>query len=285
MQLATPSEGATSNDDAWDDLPPLDGLNLFDRRRLKPNALVLAESDDENQYPLLIAGQSGAGRSLAFAGDSTWRWPMHGFGAEHRRFWRQCILWLARKDRPTGSSAWVRLATRRVNRGSRLDLVCGANDPQFMPVSAARMDVEVETPDGGRLPLKTRKKGSGWSASFREALEPGDYVVHVAAHGGDVQLGTAEARFLVPQQDLELDRPASDPELLAQLSRRTSETGGALLAPEQLPALLADLASQPPVVKKEVLAKITYWDTWPFLLLFVALLTVEWYLRKRWGLV
>ena len=285
MQLATPSEGATSNDDAWDDLPPLDGLNLFDRRRLKPNALVLAESDDENQYPLLIAGQSGAGRSLAFAGDSTWRWPMHGFGVEHRRFWRHCVLWLARKDRPTGSSAWVRLATRRVNRGSRLDLVCGVNDPQFMPVSTARMDVEVETPDGGRLPLKTRKKGSGWSASFRETLDPGDYVVHVAAQEGDVQLGTAEARFLVPQQDLELDRPASDPELLAQLSRRTSETGGALLAPEQLPALLADLASQPPVVKKEVLAKITYWDTWPFLLLFVALLTVEWYLRKRWGLV
>lgn len=147
------------------------------------------------------------------------------------------------------------------------------------------MDVEVETPDGGRLPLKTRKKGSSWSASFRETLEPGDYVVHVAAQEGDVQLGTAEARFLVPQQDLELDRPASDPELLAQLSQRTSETGGAPLAPEQLPALLADLASQPPVVKKEVLAKITYWDTWPFLLLFVALLTVEWYLRKRWGLV
>ena len=285
MQLDSPSEEATSNDAAWNKLPPLDGLNLFDRRQLKPNALVLAESDDENQYPLLVAGQPGAGRSLAFAGDSTWRWPMHGFGAEHRRFWRQCILWLAKKDRPTDSRAWIRLATRRVKQGGRLDLVCGANDPQFMPISTARIDVEVETPDGARLTLKTRRKGSNWSASFRDTLEPGDYVVHVVAYEGDDQLGTAKARFLVPQQDLELDRPASDPGLLAQLSQLTSETGGASLAPEQLPVLLADLARQPPVFKKEVLAKITYWDTWPFLLLFVALLTAEWYLRKRWGLV
>ena len=29
----------------------------------------------------------------------------------------------------------------------------------------------------------------------------------------------------------------------------------------------------------------TFWDKWSFFLALVGLLTVEWYLRKRWGLV
>ena len=64
----------------WDQLPPLDGANLFDRRDLKPNAAVLAEADDSRRHPLLVAGQPGDGRVLAFAGDSTWRWQMQGLG-------------------------------------------------------------------------------------------------------------------------------------------------------------------------------------------------------------
>ena len=39
---------------------------------------------------------------MAFAGDSTWHWWMHGFEAAHKRFWRQIVLWLARKDQADG---------------------------------------------------------------------------------------------------------------------------------------------------------------------------------------
>jgi hypothetical protein len=65
----------------------------------------------------------------------------------------------------------------------------------------------------------------------------------------------------------------------------TKPAGGAALAAEELPDLLKRLAEKPPELKEEVIAKITYWDTWPFFLLFVAVLGVEWYLRKKWGLV
>jgi hypothetical protein len=35
----------------------------------------------------------------------------------------------------------------------------------------------------------------------------------------------------------------------------------------------------------ETQIKLTPWDTWPFFVLFVGLISVEWYLRKKWGLV
>jgi uncharacterized membrane protein len=269
----------------WQALPPLDGANRFDRERLKPSAMVLAESDDAAALPLLVAGQPGTGRVLAFAGDSTWRWPMQGHDDAHRRFWRQSILWLAKKDEQRGRDVWIELATRRVSRGNRIDIAMGASDAQLAPIESARFDVEVERPDGTRESLRPARQDDDWSATFRDTAAPGDYVVHVTARDGNTELGTARARFLVPDQDLELDRPAADPALLAQLAEITSNAGGQALAPEEMATLLKRLAAEPPEVKEEILAKITYWDTWPFLLTFVTLIGVEWYLRKRWGLV
>jgi uncharacterized membrane protein len=274
-----------TNLNPWEQLPPLDGANLISRNELKANAQVLAEADDPQRYPLLVAGQAGDGRVLAFAGDATWRWPMLGFGDAHRRFWRQSVLWLAKKDEQTEGRVWIRLAGRRAVRGTRVDFAVGAEDAQGAPIDAATFDVAVQTPDGRSVTVRPTKTGEEWLANFRDTVKAGDYRITVTGKDGDDALGTAEARFLVPEQDLELDRPAAEPSLMAQLADLTKPAGGAALAAEELPDLLKRLAETPPELKEEVVAKVTYWDTWPFFLMFVGLLSVEWFLRKRWGLV
>ncbi|HEX4413339.1 MAG TPA: glutamine amidotransferase [Lacipirellulaceae bacterium] len=269
----------------WNQLPPLDGANRIERKELKPNAQLLAEADDPQKHPLLIAGQAGEGRVLAFAGDSTWRWQMSGFGEAHRRFWRQVVLWLAKKDEHTDGKVWIKLAGRRVMRGSKVDFNVGADSAQGEPLSNAQFDIAVQTPDGHNESVRPTKDADGASVAFRETSKPGDYRIVVNAKDGGTELGTAEARFLVPNQDLELDRPAAEPTLMAQLAEMTKPAGGAAMAAEELPDLLKRLAAKPPELKEEVTAKVTYWDTWPFFLAFVGLLGGEWYLRKRWGMV
>ena len=276
---------------SWSQLPPLDGANLIERRDLKPNAAVLAEAEDSHRHPLLVAGQPGEGRVLAFAGDSTWRWQMQGFGDAHRRFWRQVVLWLAKKDQQTEGQVWIKLAGRRVMRGARVDFTLGFENSRGEPITAASPTVTIETPDGRTVDVRPTRSADHWSAIFRETEKPGDYRIKASGtvSGQDTvtgqNLGATEARFLVPQQDVELDRPAAEPSLMAQLAEMTAAAGGKALAPEELPSLLADLAAEPPKLHEEVVARATYWDTWPFFLAFVALLGGEWYLRKRWGLV
>lgn len=269
----------------WADLPPLDGANRISRNELKPSAQVLAEVDNAERHPLLVAGQAGDGRVLAFAGDSTWRWQMGGFGEAHRRFWRQAVLWLAKKDEQTDGRVWIRLANRRVTRGTRVDFEIGAENEQGGNVDTAQFDLSITTPDGTTLPVRPTKSQDDWAATFRDTNKPGDYKITVTAKDGANVLGSAEARFLVPAQDLELDRPAAEPSLMAQLAEMTKTAGGKPLAAEELPDLLKQLAQKQPELKEEVIAKTTYWDTWPFFLLFVTLISTEWYLRKRWGLV
>jgi uncharacterized membrane protein len=278
-------DNGAKKSNVWNQLPPLDGANRIERSELKPNAQVLAEGDDAQKHPLLIAGQAGEGRVLAFAGDSTWRWQMAGFGEAHRRFWRQIVLWLAKKDEHTDGRVWIKLAGRRVMRGANVEFKVGADSAQGAPVANAQFEVAVQTPDGRSEKVLVAKNSEDATATFRATTKPGDYRIVVKAKDGAADLGSAEARFVVPNQDLELDRPAAEPTLMAQLADMTKPAGGAAMAAEELPDLLKRLAAKPPELKEEVTAKVTYWDTWPFFLTFVSLLGGEWYLRKRWGLV
>ncbi|MGI9455977.1 MAG: glutamine amidotransferase [Aeoliella sp.] len=269
----------------WTDLPPLDGANRWQRAQLKPNAQVIAETADARRWPLMVAGAWGSGRTLALAIDSTWRWQMEGFGDVQRRFWRQLILWLARKDDAEGQAVWVRLDGRRYQRGSRVEFAFGATDDQSEPLEDATFDVQIHKPDGSEVAVRPTRRGEAMMGSFQEADQPGDYRVTIAATQDGQLLGTAEARFTVPDRDMELDQPAAEPTLMASLANLTAEAGGAGLAPEELPTLLEQLKSRTKDYEEEISRKRSLWDTWPVFLSLVALLGGEWWLRKRWGLV
>ena len=111
---------------------------------------------------------------------------------------------------------------------------------------------------------------------------PGGWAAIVLTPDGTVkELGAAQARFLVDEQDRELENPAADRGALENLAMMT---GGRALAPEQLPELLEQLKHSAHNFEVETQARRTLWDTWPFFLAFIGLLIVEWFLRKRWGL-
>jgi uncharacterized membrane protein len=272
-----------SNEDnqaAWQQLPPLDGANKFDANQLKPAAHVLAETPQG--VPLLVAQESGAGRVLAFAGDSTWRWWMHGKADSHKRFWRQVVLWLAHKDETSEGNVWIKLAQRRYAPGGRVEFTAGARSPEGDVVLDADFQAEVVLPDGKRQPLPLSRSGEEMAGSFVETRQAGDYTVVVTANRGSEALGTAQSRFLVYEQDLELDNSAADHTSLSFLA---SQTGGEMLAPEQLPALLERLKKVPQQLAITRETKAALWDRWPLFVAFAVLLSVEWFLRKKWGLV
>ncbi|MEX0978459.1 MAG: hypothetical protein WDZ48_06390, partial [Pirellulales bacterium] len=266
----------------WAKLPPLEGANRLGQA--KSAAQVLAESPQGQ--PLLVVQEAG-GRVMALAGDTTWHWWMEGFAREHKRFWRQVILWLARKDELTDGTVWVKLAERRrFSRGERVAFEAGARSPQGQPLTDARFEAEVTLPDGSTRKVNLVKQGDHVSGSFDATQAAGDYAIAVSAKdAGGAALGDAKSRFLVFEQDLELDNAVADPTLLASLSAMTREVGGQSLAPEELPQLLTRIRDQPQEMTIETQIKLTPWDTWPFFLLFVGLISVEWYLRKKWGLV
>jgi hypothetical protein len=270
--------GTEENAALWAKLPPLEGANQF--LRLAAGAMVLADAGPER--PLLVAHDFGAGRVMAFGGDTTWHWWMDGFESAHKRFWRQVVLWLARKDQTQEGSVWVKLEKRRFAPAERVAFTVGAQSPSGELLPDARYKAEVVLPDGTRSPVVLIHQGEQLAGSFRQTQAAGDYAIELAATDKNQFLGSTRARFTVFPQDLELDNASADSSAMESLA---AMTGGQSLAPEQLSELIGRLGQQTQQLEIQQETKKTFWDKWPFFLTLVGLLAMEWYLRKRWGLV
>ena len=262
----------------WQRLPPLAGAN--DLGRLVPAAKPLAVMPDGR--PLMVAREYGTGRVLAFAGDSTWQWAMQGAIDEHRRFWRQMVLWLARQDDAEADSLWLRLAQRRLSPGALLEFDTGLTKPDGTAVTEAVLEAVVTSPAGAARPVRVGRRGETFAGSVGDFAEPGDWRLTVTAtkpDGGTVQ---RSARFTIFRQDLELANPRANPLLMRQLAEAS---GGGVRSPEEIGGILDEIRGKPATFETLEQWSYTAWDKWPMFLLLALLLCGEWFLRKRFGLV
>ncbi|MGM0486709.1 MAG: glutamine amidotransferase [Planctomycetota bacterium] len=279
---------AAENEKKWRELRPLKGANRWDGVKSVPGVRILAESPDG--VPLLVSGEYGSGRVLAFAGDSTWQWWRQGLSATHRRFWRQVVLWLAQRDNLTRNDVWIDMPRRRLPTGGQVSFTTGARTAMGDPIASARLEATLIHPDEQSSPLPLANKGEEHAGTVDELTEPGNYQIKAVATDDEGQrLGSCVTNFKVMDQDVELSNPAADPDHMARLANLTRESGGRVVAPEELPDVLETIRNNPPKPAEEVLARWqladTPWDAWLVLGGLTALLTLEWFLRKRWALV
>jgi uncharacterized membrane protein len=270
---------------AWQKLPELVGAN---RIEVKDNAQVLLESDDELARPILAVTEVG-GRVAAFAGDSTWRWKMRGL-KEYDQFWRQMILWLAKWDTRTDESISIVLPQRRYQpRGDiKFNVVVNSISEE---TQAPTFQGKLISPTGAVNPVRVFPVGTEFMGEIDPdwVSEPGLYRIEVEGARGTNSIGVSKREFIVMDRDKEKSNPVANPEQLARLASQTADQGGKTIAPEKLSEILDQLIADPPVAKIEVPIKNRFGDQFTdsaiFLLAFTALLTVEWFLRKKWGLV
>jgi hypothetical protein len=278
---------------AWDELPPLAGVNRLAGPRVAPGVNVLLESADGS--PLMVIGEYGRGRVVAFAGDSTWRWWRSGKDAAHRRFWRQTVLWLLDRGDESDLGLTLELAQRRFESGDKVTWRASRTGPDD-----AEIAFQIVTADGTASDVvadtrtSTGDAGAGGQpddavSTFEgtiPTLPAGLYRLRATIPGND---SAVEKSFQVLDNDRELARPFADLTYLAQLSAQTSVSGGASYSPSQVDELIRRITelrrtSSSPVIKKYRLGDHAG-SAWPMFLAVVGLLSVEWVLRRRWGLV
>jgi hypothetical protein len=144
--------------------------------------------------------------------------------------------------------------------------------------------VERDGPDPVSEPVDLYDQGEearGSVYATDKIGQPGNYTVTTIARRDGNEIGRDKSRFIVYQDDRELENPSAD----LKLAREIAEiTGGEPLTPERLSRYLKGIDRS---VYTEYLSptEIKVWDNWPFLLIFTTLLTLEWWLRKRHGWV
>ena len=275
------AENATS-EAIWAKLPPLEGINRF--AGLKPAAQVLLEST--KGHPVLVYQPVGAGRVVAFAGDSTWRWAMGGFRPFFERFWRQLVLFVAKREALPEGQLWIQLAQRvwEARKPITFEVHHGFSGHKE-PISVSGQIRNAQGSEGGKLPLVNldlHPSGKHWEGRFVTPDNPGDYFLEVVAKNDQGVVETATARFLVVGRDREMEQPAAD---IALLQRIAALTGGVFVRPEEFDRILDRLGEQANELEMTLQVARSLWDRWPWLALVLSLASTEWFLRRRWGMV
>lgn len=274
------------NEEIWKSLKPLLGANRFGK--LKPGAQILAATpkSGSKREPLLVASEAGQGRVLAFAGDSTYQWWMQGQELRHKQFWRQCMLWLLRRDSLQEGFRLV-LDRRRLLLGEDAELGIewfGGSSGKPMP---EQIRIELYANDRWLRALNSNSvRENRREVNLVNLNEPGLYRVLLKSQGADGTGYETDLAFLVRDESRELSNPSADWQMMENIAAASAQAGGRVILPEDIGAAIEwfrhrQEKSRTPIVEKRRLGD-QAWDAWIYLILFCAVLTCEWSLRKIW---
>ncbi len=271
-----------TNRDFWQQLPAPHAMLATEAL---PGTEVLVEAVAGGKtLPMMVTRSFGAGRVLYSASDETWRWRYKVADTYHQRFWNQVAKWVMQRPFAV-SSEYVALDSGPPSyaAGQSAEIRARLRGTDGSPVGDATVDALVWRNGQVVSTVSLAAQGSGYGiyAGRTAPLSDGQYEVTVQASGFSQQAMNVRTGFVVlPPPNAELQETACNDGLLREIALAS---GGRFLREEQIGRLseLLSPLSTGHVVESDTLLWQSYW----WFAAIVGLLTMEWILRKRAGLL
>jgi hypothetical protein len=229
-----------------------------------------------------VLGRYGAGRTLFSAIDDSWRWRFYTGEAVFDTYWIQQFRYLARSKKLGQRKLTFQSFRPSYDPGDQIRLSLKVLDPQLLTQLPDQIPVEINGADGKTAYRENLVKQEGqidlYMASYT-ADKIGKFEAVLPPIAGGVDSMNVPFEVNVPR--LELSQPQVDRTLLTRLA---AETNGKSYELDQAQAhLAADIPSAAKQIPVEISEPI--WNKNRALVLFVLLITVEWVLRKVYGML
>lgn len=280
MELASTS---TENLKNWDKMPTLYYYSKV--KRAKAGATILAEHPSErNEFGkrILIATHNfNAGRVMVYTPSNPERWQMQMDSKDdsHDRFWRQTVKWLTTAPK---SAIKLDIAKTEYTLKEPVVIEATATDNTFTVTNNAKLRAIVVDENGTRKEMHLEQV-LGKDGLYTARFIPGQYGEYTVTATGTLDgedLGKQQALFEVKPSFEEFSDAALNVPLLTNLANMS---GGKYYPIEQAGQLVNQIS-----LVESATSEITDVDIWDLPLIFGLLLLflcLEWFLRKRAGLV
>ncbi len=261
----------------WQELPQL--FWYLEAPRKKPAAQVLAQHPTvigpDGKLPLIVYQFLGAGKVMFHGFDDSWHWRFRAGDRFFGRFWVQTIRFMARSRLVGQRQAEIQTDRKRYQRGQPIQFRVRFPNPGLAPTGEVTLEIQRKGQGPRKLVLKL---APGTRNVFEGALPQ-------AAEGNyEVRLIPPPSLNPIPTADFRVEAPINERERIEmnepELIKAAEATGGKFYTPLDADALLKDLP-KPSKVPLDTDPPIPLWNTWPILVLFLALITMEWVIRKR----
>lgn len=281
------AETKEENDALWNELPELEGCNVF--IRAKQGAVVLGSNPnlkdvDGSNMPVITIWQKGRGRVLAVGTNTTWKWSM-GLAASGRgnfyysRYWQQMINWMIN----TPELKQVRVITdkKSYTKGEIIRIITTVLNDYYLYEDNAVVDIELTGPNGKKLTFNNIPYvGNGTYECSIIGEEIGRYTIVARGNKGNKNIGKDSIITDVSSLTREDNDIFLNEKLLKDIAVNSS---GSYFRYDKIYEFKIPLKK---VSESVVLqSKTVIWDS-PFIfVLIVVLLTIDWYIRRISGIL
>ena len=273
-----------ANVERWHKLPYLSDYE--DPGTPKPGATVLAQMTAGKTMPLLVTQNFGRGKTAVLATSGTWRWQMATALGDpsHDLFWQQLLRWLA-ADSPGQVTATMPEQTL-MDEG-HVHLTAVVRDKEFSPAADAKVSAHVIGPEGlsAVVDMTPVPNTPGTFAVDWTAEKPGSYVAEVTAERGagssDAgELGKDVLSFRREDGVAESFHTEQNRDLLQKLA---DATGGRYWEQSELERLPKEISYSEAGISVRDTKEL--WDMPAVFLVLLGLMSADWLLRRKWGVV
>jgi hypothetical protein len=276
---------SSDNINAWNNLPPI--LQMNSEYNIKPEAEVIARTKANNislNLPLILTKRIGNKRSVTILAQDIWRWKLQTAIKDldlFDRFISNSVKWLHSSE----EDKQVRIKTTKkvYSLGEEVEFTGEVYNELFNPVSDAEVTINIYARDQ-KDQVKLNSLGNGLYEGSFQTNKPGDYSFSGTAVEGQKKLGIDAGKFNVGDVDMEMSDPRMNYEFLSSLA---GQTGGKFFKYDNYSQLFDILIKLNKESSKEKLnvSGINLWsDEW-LLGLTILIFSIEWFIRKRSGML
>ncbi len=274
-------EQSGPNGERWRKLPHLADYQDIGTAKLGAATLAEYSAGGLGPMPLLVTQNYGRGRTAVMATSGTWRWQMQQplEDQTHEIFWQQLLRWLVTE---TPGQVVASIPKQMLFDESRVKFTADVRDMSYLPAADTQVQARVMGPRGmtEQIVMKPAPATPGLYHSEFTAAQTGSYLTEFIVRRGAEEVGRDVITFQRQDGVAENFHTNQNRELLEKLSQ---QTGGKYWKPEDLAKLTDEIAlSEAGITVREAR---DLWDVPGVFLTLFGLRGLEWWLRRKWGVV
>lgn len=269
----------------WNNLPPV--FQPFSEFNAKAESEVIVRSKVNNvptNRPLILTRRLGNQRSIAIIAKDIWRWKLQTALKNQDTFDRfilNSIKWLNSPE--DKKRIQIKTSKKLYAIGEEVEFTAQIYDDSFNPISDAEVIVKVKN-ENENFQVNLSSVGNGLYEGILQTNKAGNYSFSGEAKLDSKLLGMDTGLFNIGDVDIEMINTRLDYEFLSSLSYVSN---GRYFKPEEtntLFSLLSDLNKKSSKEKVDT-KEFSLWSNELLMILIILLFGIEWFIRKREGML
>ncbi len=271
--------------DVWNNLPPVLQPQLnFSAKPGSETAAKIKMNNVPINTPLIVSRRIGSKRSIAVLAKDIWRWKLQASEKESNlfdQFIHNSVKWLNANEEQ--KQVTIKTSKKTYTLGEPVEFSAQVYDESFNPINDAEVKIKIKQ-NKEENEINLNSLGSGLYEGSYQTIKAGDYSFSGDAFLDGKILGSDAGKFNIGEVDVEMMNPAMNYEFLKLLS---SETGGKFYFGDNYNRIYDLLKQRNKESSKEKInvSEINLWSNEWLMIAVIFLFALEWFFRKRAGML